>query len=155
MLPVLALSISRRKASNLSVDGSLMSDFGLYRSHVEGTLRGKVTSVCRGEVNNGCTVHYERPLLSYLEKGTLCPLCENHEADIRREGEFAERKFVGESLCTYHFLYGSHVQHALLDQLPLLYPALGHEHRCAVGELEVAGMQVFVYAFGRKRHGVE
>ena len=153
MLPVLALSTRRRKAFNLSVDGSLMSDFGLYRSHVEGTSRGKVTSVCRGKSTMG--VHYERGLPSYLEKSTLCPLCEDYEADIRREREFAEGKFVGESLCAYHFLYGSHVQHAALDQFPLLYSALGHEHRCTVGELEVARMQVFVYAFGCERHRVE
>lgn len=53
MLPVFASSIRRRKASNLSVDGGFMSDFGLYRSHVEGTLRGKVTSVCRGKSTTG------------------------------------------------------------------------------------------------------
>ena len=48
MLPVFAPSIRRRKDSNLSVDGGFMSDFDLYRSHVEGILRGNVTSVCRG-----------------------------------------------------------------------------------------------------------
>jgi hypothetical protein len=113
ILPVLALNIRRRKASNLSVDGSLTSDFGLYRSRVENTLRGKVTSVCRGK--STMSVQYEQELPSYLEQGTLCPLCENHEANIRREREFAEWKFVGESLCAYHFLYGPHVQHAALN----------------------------------------
>jgi hypothetical protein len=53
MLPVFAPSIRHRKASNLSVDGGLMSDFGLYRLHVEGTSRGKVTSVCMGKSTTG------------------------------------------------------------------------------------------------------
>ena len=56
IFPVFALNIKRRNASNLSVDGRLMSDFGLYKSHVRGTLRGKVTSVCKMQVNSGITL---------------------------------------------------------------------------------------------------
>lgn len=85
---------------------------------------------------------------SYLEKGAFQPLCQYHETDIRREGEFAEGKVVRESLCAYDLLDGSHVQHASLDQLPLLYPVLSHEHRRTMRKLKVAGMQVLVHAFG-------
>jgi hypothetical protein len=108
IFPVFALSIKHRNASKLSVDGSLMSDFGLYKSHVGGTLRGKVPSVCRMQVNSGITLR-ATAFFSYLEKGTLWPFCENHEVDIGREGEFAKGKFVGESLCVYHLLDSSHV----------------------------------------------
>ena len=73
MLPVFAPSIKNRKASNLSIDGSLMSDFGLYRSLVEGGLRGKVTSVGGGQFNDGVKDVQLRP--THLEQGTLCPFC--------------------------------------------------------------------------------
>jgi hypothetical protein len=53
MFPVFAIKIRRRNASNLSADGSFMSDFGLYRSSTEGELSGKVTSVCGSGVGNG------------------------------------------------------------------------------------------------------
>ena len=75
MLPVFAPSIKNRKASNLSIDGSLMSDFGLYRSLVEGGLRGKVTSVGGGQFNDGVKDVQLRP--THLEQGTLCPFCKN------------------------------------------------------------------------------
>jgi hypothetical protein len=68
IFPVFALSIKRRNASNLSVDGSLMSDFGLYKSHVGATLRGNVTSVCRMQVNQKWT-HYKRLLFFVPGKG--------------------------------------------------------------------------------------
>jgi len=69
IFPAFALSIRRRNASNLSVEGSLMSDFGLYKSNVGGILRGKITFVCRMQVNNGHTT--SDCCFSYLEKGTL------------------------------------------------------------------------------------
>ena len=75
MLPVFTPSIKNRKASNLSIDGSLMSDFGLYRSLVEGGLRGKVTSVGGGQFNDGVKDVQLRP--THLEQGTLCPFCKN------------------------------------------------------------------------------
>ena len=86
-----------------------MSDFGLYISSAEGELSGKVTSVCGSGVGNGPGHATNKDLFSYLEKGALCPLCENHKADIRREREFAEGKFVRECLCAYHLLDGSYV----------------------------------------------
>ena len=111
MFPVFAIKIRRRNASNLSADGSFMSDFGLYRSSTEGELSGKVTSVCGSGVGNGLghATNKAFKLISYLEKGALCPLCEDHKTDIRREREFAEGKFVRECLCAYHLLDGSHV----------------------------------------------
>ena len=75
MLPVFAPSIKNRKASNLSIDGSLMSDFGLYRSLVEGGLRGKVTSVGGEQFNDGVKDVQLRP--THLEQGTLCLFCKN------------------------------------------------------------------------------
>lgn len=52
IFPVFAHSIKRRNASNLSFDGSLMSDPGLYKLHVGGTLRGKVMSVCKMQLKS-------------------------------------------------------------------------------------------------------
>ena len=109
MSPVFAIKIRRRNASNLSADGSFTSDFGLYRSSAEGELSCKVTSVCESGVGNALGYLQHKALFSYLEKSALCPLRENHKADIRREREFAEGKFVRKGLCAYYLLDGSHV----------------------------------------------
>ena len=109
IFPIFAVKTRRRNASNLSADGSFMSVFGLYRSSAEGELSGNVTSVCGSGVSNGLELATNKALFSYLEKGALCSLCQYHKADIRREREFAEGKFVCERLCAYHLLDGSHV----------------------------------------------
>ena len=68
MFPVFAFKIRRRNASNLSVDGSLMSAFGLYSSPVEGKMKGKITSVCESKVgseqttNNLCVHTWKKAL---------------------------------------------------------------------------------------------
>ena len=69
MFPIFAIKIRRRNASNLSADGSLMLDFGLYRSVAEGELSGKVTSVCESGVGHALGYATEQSFVFIPGKG--------------------------------------------------------------------------------------
>jgi hypothetical protein len=75
MFPIFAIKIRRRNASNLSADGSFMSDFGLYRSSAEGELSCKVTSVCESGVGNAARIRYSTKLCFHTWKRALFVPC--------------------------------------------------------------------------------